>query len=104
MRLRLGRDPEGQGDRNNVRVTVTLAALIDYHYRDAKPHPVLLVRQACAAGGSTKGICYTKREWTDFDIKGPMLDASLKGGDYKLGSTLEIAKFMGESITLEVSQ
>ncbi|MHC4060670.1 MAG: hypothetical protein ACYSR6_03530 [Planctomycetota bacterium] len=104
MRLSFPNIPKQGTDRNNIRATVTLAALIDYHYRDPKPYPVLLVRQASATGGSAGGICYTRREWTDFDIKGQMLDASLRGGNYKFGSTLEIAKFMGESITLEVSQ
>lgn len=104
MKLSFPNIPKQGTDRNNIQVTITLAALIDYHYRDAKPYPVLLVREASATGGSTEGICYGLREWTDFNIKGQMLDASLKGGDYKFGSTVEIAKFMGESITLEVSQ
>lgn len=104
MRLSFPNVPKQGTDRNHIRATVTLAALIDYHYRDPKAYPVLLVREASAAGGSAEGICYGRREWTDFDIKGQMLDASIEEGDYKFGSTLEIAKFMGESITLEVSQ
>ena len=103
-RLSFPNIPKQGPDKNDIQVTITLAALIDYHYRDPKAYPVLLVRKASTTGGSNAGICYSRREWTDYKIKGQMLDVSLKGGDYKFGSTVEIAKFMGESITLEVSQ
>ena len=76
------------------RATVTLVALIDYHYRDPKPYPVLLIEVA-ASETHNNGICYCRRELNDFTIKGQMLDTTLKEGIYELGSSPEIARFMG---------
>ena len=89
-------------DRNYYQAVITLVALIDYHYRDPKPYPILLIGEA---GGTHRGgICYGRRELGDFTINGQMLETTLKKGVYELGSSLEIAKFMGESINLEVTR
>jgi len=89
-------------DRNYYQAVITLVALIDYHYRDPKPYPILLIGKA--GGTHSGGICYGRRELGDFTINGQMLETTLKKGVYELGSSLEIAKFMGESINLEVTR
>lgn len=90
-------------NRSHRQATITIVALIDYHYRDPKPYPILLI-EVVVSKAHSGGICYGHKELSDFTIGGQTLDTTLKAGVYEFGSSLEIAKFMGESISLEVTR
>jgi len=93
------RDEEG----NSAQAVIEMAGLVDYHYRAPKPFPVLLVRKI-GQPGTSASLTWSKVELGDLEQDEPFFRlVPVENGVHPFGEQLEIAKFMGKPVVLQVT-
>jgi hypothetical protein len=91
-------------DSHFADAVIDIAGLVDYHYRAAKPFPVLLISKKPQAGGSQGSLTWSNVALQDLEQDEPFFRlVPVEDGVHAFEEQLEIAKFMGKPVVLKVT-